>query len=532
MKPNIFMSYSRREVGFVDDLTQRLEKEGYHVWLDYRSLAPGTPWAEQIDRGVDESQVILLVVSKASIASQYVEMEWRRVLTEKNKRIILLIFEAVDLPPELEQFEWVDFRGNYDAGIKELCGQVDAPVVEEYPAPETGFKIPSIVWRAFGLSLITAVFSLKAWWSLFVPYFLLTLPYRILKRDFSITQVQAALWLLPVVLFLTVMNDDISNWESWLAILFFFLSLVIAPTLVFVLRSKGIQRWGKPEACLTKFNNQYRADELRPQPVSFFIDHAPQDRRVADELTHLFQKHNHPQAANIRTAEVVFVLLSKFKQDTDADPESQTVLPVLIQACTPAAKLSKVQWIDFRGGMRNLEAMAKLLHEPTRLLAALGVRPAGNQLILPPIIRSMYYFLILLGMFILGSLILFGSRNRQGFFSGVALTFTTITLPLVSGLIFLLIRALTQRSGKLASFLVFSLALLGIGLLIILHFFGQFFSEANAKYDLSVAFPGVAYFVGMPVMAIFLLYRFRDVRRWFPAKAPKRTKEEKDKVGV
>src|SRR5574341_1289311 len=170
MKPNIFMSYSRREVGFVDDLTQRLEKEGYHVWLDYRSLAPGTPWAEQIDRGVDESQVILLVVSKASIASQYVEMEWRRVLTEKNKRIILLIFEAVDLPPELEWFEWVDFRGNYDAGIKELCGQLDAPVVEEHPAPETGFKIPSIVWRAFGLSLITAVLSLKAWWSLFVPY--------------------------------------------------------------------------------------------------------------------------------------------------------------------------------------------------------------------------------------------------------------------------------------------------------------------------------------------------------------------------
>jgi len=109
MKPNIFMSYSRREVGFIDDLTHRLEKEGFKVWLDYRSLVPGTPWAGQINKGLDESEVILLVVSKESIASKYVELEWRRVLKE-TKRIILVIFEAVDLPKELERYEWVDFR--------------------------------------------------------------------------------------------------------------------------------------------------------------------------------------------------------------------------------------------------------------------------------------------------------------------------------------------------------------------------------------------------------------------------------------
>ena len=62
MKPNIFMSYSRREVGFVDQLTSRLEKEGFRAWLDYRSLVPGSPWKEQIERGLDESEVILLVV--------------------------------------------------------------------------------------------------------------------------------------------------------------------------------------------------------------------------------------------------------------------------------------------------------------------------------------------------------------------------------------------------------------------------------------------------------------------------------------
>src|SRR5262249_31720185 len=116
MTPNIFMSYSRREVGFVDDLTHQLELAGFNVWLDYRQLIPGTPWAAQIHKGLQEADVILLVVSKESIASKYVELEWRHVLTEKNKRILLAIFEAVDLPHELEKYEWVDFRGNYEAG--------------------------------------------------------------------------------------------------------------------------------------------------------------------------------------------------------------------------------------------------------------------------------------------------------------------------------------------------------------------------------------------------------------------------------
>ncbi len=41
MTENIFMSYSRRELGFVDDLVSKLEGEKYNVWLDYRALIPG-----------------------------------------------------------------------------------------------------------------------------------------------------------------------------------------------------------------------------------------------------------------------------------------------------------------------------------------------------------------------------------------------------------------------------------------------------------------------------------------------------------
>ncbi len=518
MKNNVFISYSRQEVGFVDELAHQLEKEGFEIWLDYRSLVPGTPWARQIEQGVDRSDVILLVVSKSSMASKYVEFEWQRVVEMEGKRIMLLIFEAVELPEVLEKYEWVDFRGKYDDAMVELVRQVKAREEEEHPVPETGFRVPSIVWRAFWLSVLTALLSLPAWWTIFVPFFLLTLPYRIFKRDYNITQVQAALWLLPISLALTIITrlpDD------WLLVGLFLLSLLAAPTLALVLRSRGMQRWGKPQACLTKFANPYHPGEEAPLPVAFFIDHAPQDRRVADEMVRKFQELGHPRAMEIETAKAVFVLLSGYKQDTEANPERQVVYPVMLQTCQPAEKLSKIQRIDFRGGVRNLDAMARLLPHPDRLLAALGVRPAGNRLVMPPIIMSMYYFLLLLGIFTLGSIVDSGLKNRKGFIAG--LTATAISLPLLGVLLLLMLRALTRRSGRLASFMVFSLGLVGLGLLLYIHVIGQFVDvEAANNYTLTLTYPLYAHVVGMTVMGIFMAYRYRDVWRWFPAKSPKK----------
>ena len=517
MKPNIFMSYSRREVGFVDQLTSRLEKEGFQVWLDYRNLIPGSPWKVQIEKGLDESEVIVLVVSKESMASKYVELEWRRVIQE-DKRVILAIFEAVDLPDVLEKYEWVDFRGNFETGIKELVGQLESPVQEEHPVPETGFKIPSVIWWAFFLSLATAFMSFFCLWSLFIPFFLLPLPYRILKRDFNLSQVQAALWMLPVALILTSLAADPALADDFdPAMGAFFFAIVLAPALIAILRSKGMQRWGKPQASLVKFANLYEPEVSQPRPVSFFIDHAPQDRHIAGEMARTFEGYGHSQAADVQSAEAVFALLSEFKTDTEADPENQTVFPVMIQTCNPADKLSKVQWIDFRRGVRNLNAMAKLLPEPAKLLKALGVRPVGNQLTLPPIIMGMNYFLTLLGIFILGSIF----KSAWEFPENLIITAAPVLifLALIGVLLYFLIRALVNRKGRLAGFVNFSIALVVFGILSFLQTFVPLSMLPDDNFSLADAYPVMAYAVGMTVMLIFLAFRYRDVRRWFPAKA-------------
>jgi TIR domain-containing protein len=526
------MSYSRREVGFVDDLTSRLEKEGYKVWLDYRTLVPGTPWKGQIDAGLNDSQVVLLVVSKASIASKYVELEWRHFL-EMNKRLILLVFEAVDLPKELEVYEWVDFRGSYQKGLKELIAQLENPIQEVHSVPQSGFKVPVIVWLAFALSLIIMGYSVAAFWALFVPWFLIPLPYRIFKRNFNFTEVQSALLILPVVLYLgaDAAYDPKSSDSLYYAALN---SLWFVVPLFFILRSAGMQRWGKPEATLPKFANPYTPENPRPKSVSFFIDHAIQDHLIAEDMAQVFEKHGHTRAADISSAQTVIALLSTFKTDTVADPEKQVVFPVLIQSVDPSPKLSKIQWVDFRSGVRNLDAMAQLLPEPAKLLTALGIRPLGNQLVLPPMIMAMRYFIILLGVFSAGAIVnylldfydagfdlVLGSQQAI-----VSILGFVLILLLIGALAFFMIRHLTSRKGWFASLRNFILGLAGLGGLIYFLlvvddniFYALDSVGETAETSPAVLYPIYIFTIGSLALILFLYLRRQEVRRWFPARA-------------
>ena len=94
-KPNIFMSYSRREVSFSNNLVEDLENNECTVWLDYRSLIPGTPWAEQIEKGIVESEVILLVVSVKSTKGRVVRLAITKERTADRSAAMTVILRMV-----------------------------------------------------------------------------------------------------------------------------------------------------------------------------------------------------------------------------------------------------------------------------------------------------------------------------------------------------------------------------------------------------------------------------------------------------
>lgn len=527
MTKNIFMSYSRRELGFVDDLVSKLEGEGYYVWLDYRVLIPGTPWKGQIDKGLNEADTVLLVVSKASLASKYVALEWQHFL-EMNKRVILLIFEAVDLPKELEKYEWVDFRGSYKAGLEELFSQLKQPIQEEHPVPETGFRAPFIVWAAIAVSVLVALLSFTEIWTIFIPWILAPLPYKIYKRKFNFTQVQTSLWALPIASVLSLVVYDDPSLDMIVV-----LGLVFGLILLFILRSPAMQRWGRPEAIIPKYINPHDPKIQNPTPVPFYVDYAVQDRAIAEDLIKTLKKYGHPQVEKIQDAKAVFALISRFKSDTEAVPMQQMVFPILIQTNDNISeKLSKIQWIDFRPGVRGLDTIAQLLPDPKELLKALGMRPVSSQTVYSPVITALYFFIILISVINIGSSIdyIFASDamwNASDETFGATIISFIVNMLLFSGLAYFMVRGLTSRKGAFSSFRSIAVGILILGILL----FWQSSLDASimqeiedAGYDSSqVAFSFVnvayiIYFLGIAVTGFVIFRNRQDIKNWFPAK--------------
>jgi TIR domain len=71
----VFVSYSRSDFYFAEQLVVALRRRGVDVWFDVHELAPGNDWSEAIDHAIEACDVFVLVASRAALASPYVQRE-------------------------------------------------------------------------------------------------------------------------------------------------------------------------------------------------------------------------------------------------------------------------------------------------------------------------------------------------------------------------------------------------------------------------------------------------------------------------
>jgi TIR domain/Pentapeptide repeats (8 copies) len=86
----IFVSYSHKDKEFVDKINKRLKDRGVAVWRDVHDLVAG-PIKQQILDSIRVQDVVLIVLSKASIESDWVRYEIKKAheREKKEKRTLL-----------------------------------------------------------------------------------------------------------------------------------------------------------------------------------------------------------------------------------------------------------------------------------------------------------------------------------------------------------------------------------------------------------------------------------------------------------
>lgn len=530
MPPFIFISYSRREIAFVDTLLDALEDQGFPVWVDYQSLVPGRPWLDQILSGIDTAEVVLLVISKSSMISKNVELEYQHAL-EKKKRIILLIFETVALPASLHPCEWMDFRGSFNRGLKQLIEQINTPKKQQL-APQSGFKTSFTVWLALIISVIALVISIPAWWAIFIPAVLVPLPYHIIKRDVHYYRARFALLTLPVILLLSwifFLSYEFTNIPITICVI---ASFVIAPILLILLSSKGMRVWGKPGASAPRFANPYQPEVSQPEAVPFFIEYAPEDIKYANAIITGLTSYGHPQVTESEQAKVNFAVISCYKNTTSINVEEQAVFPILVQDTVIEDRgLLRIQWIDFRRGLRNLKNLAKLLPEPAKLMKSLGAVPISGQVVYPRVIQILDYFLTLLAFFTVSIWIPlwaeFGRQFLELKYSALFIGLNAALSAIILTIIFFARRALIQRQGRFSSLggLISSMVWVGfLGFLQTLYILNSiigFVSINGVKPEDDmrgsvIMFLPLSFTLGMILIGIIGVLNLGDLIRWFP----------------
>jgi len=112
----IFLSYSRKDVGTVNDLYEKLKSYGFSPWQDHRDILPGQDWMEAIRKAIREAPFFLACMSTHSVSHRgVIQREIREaldVLQEKLDEDIFLIpvrLEECQVPPKLARLQWVDY---------------------------------------------------------------------------------------------------------------------------------------------------------------------------------------------------------------------------------------------------------------------------------------------------------------------------------------------------------------------------------------------------------------------------------------
>jgi WD40 repeat protein len=127
--PDVFVSYSRTDEGFVRRLDAALRQRGKDVWVDWEDIPATADWRARIFAGIDSSRTFVAVLSPELLASGICREELEHA-TLSNKRLVPVVRRSVDrrsTPDELRIPNWIFFResDDFERSVDQLVEALD-----------------------------------------------------------------------------------------------------------------------------------------------------------------------------------------------------------------------------------------------------------------------------------------------------------------------------------------------------------------------------------------------------------------------
>jgi formylglycine-generating enzyme required for sulfatase activity len=107
----VFISYSRKDEDFAQDLLAGLQVAGFEPYLDKHDIAAGEDWATRLGRLIEAADTVVFVVSPDAVASERCAWEVDHTVSLK-KRLLPIVWRRVEeaqVPQSLRQLNYIFF---------------------------------------------------------------------------------------------------------------------------------------------------------------------------------------------------------------------------------------------------------------------------------------------------------------------------------------------------------------------------------------------------------------------------------------
>lgn len=114
-KYDVFISYSHRDSDWVrNTLLTALESHGFSVMIDYRDFRAGSFSVEEMQRGVEESKRVIVVLTPNYVLSEWGKLENVMAQTAdpgaSNRKLVPILKENCNIPLRLQIISYRDLR--------------------------------------------------------------------------------------------------------------------------------------------------------------------------------------------------------------------------------------------------------------------------------------------------------------------------------------------------------------------------------------------------------------------------------------
>jgi len=133
----IFISHSLADQVFSRILAEDLKKNGHQPWLDEWNIKVGDCILTEIESGISDSDYIVIVLSKNSVNSGWVDREWKtkywHEINKQKKYLLPVLIENCEIPELLKTKKYADFREGYPKAFNELLSSINSemPITEK-----------------------------------------------------------------------------------------------------------------------------------------------------------------------------------------------------------------------------------------------------------------------------------------------------------------------------------------------------------------------------------------------------------------